>query len=258
MTAAASRRSSRLTWGALALFAAVGAWVAADVGGSELSTAVVGPSPGAGRKVVILLHGYGAPAEDLVPFAKELSASVPKASFVLPAGPHGFPGRAWLPTFTAASREAYVKRLELELKATTGELWRLIRSLRRRGVACGDIVLGGFSQGGRVAAETALRAPPGCALGGLVVLSGGGVSELPVPTGQGRLKVLVTHGTADEVVGFGTGQVLARTLAEAGHEVRFLEFQGAHQIPPVVRAGVAAFLRGEVVGAAVGEGGSPP
>ncbi len=43
---------------------------------------------------------------------------------------------------------------------------------------------------------------------------------------------------------------IAVHLKESGHDVRWLQFQGGHQIPDEVRAALAAFLQGEAVGEA--------
>ncbi len=233
-------------------FAAASAcWFLWGVVSGSLSTIEVGPRPSAGRKVFVLLHGYGAPGDDLEGLAKELSASLPEMSFVIPEGPHraGVGGHAWIPNYTSPSREEYIARLSTELATTNAQLWKVIDRVRKKGARCEDIYVGGFSQGGRMAAEVALRAPSNCALGGLVVMSGGGMqdAELPASTSS-PMRVLVTHGTSDPVVGINVGQFLAHKLKTDGHEVRWLEFAGQHQIPPIVREGVASFLRGDDVG----------
>lgn len=219
----------------------------------SLKTIEVGPRLTVGRKVVILLHGYGAAGNDLEPLAKELSASLPLVSFVIPEGPHsaGIGGHSWIPPFTSPTREEHVVRLNREIAATNAKLWTLIDRVRQKGVHCEDIYIGGFSQGGRMAAEAALRAPSNCTLGGLVVMSGGGMQDAELPTSTSSpMRVLVTHGSSDPVVGINVGQALAHKLKTDGHEVRWLEFAGQHQIPPVVREGVASFLRGDEVGTA--------
>ncbi len=238
---------------ALVVVGLAGAWFAWGKLTGALSYEQVGPRPAPGRTVFILLHGYGAPGDDLVGLAAEVSAALPEASFLVPEGPHGtgFGGRAWIPSFSSPSRDAYVARLALELTQTNAQLWKLIDKVRSKGVACENIYLGGFSQGGRMAEEAALRAPAACHLGGLVIMSGGGINEAEVPTSTASLRVLVTHGTDDQVVGLGVGVGTAHQLAAAGHTVRWLEFPGQHQIAPVVREALAPFLRGEEVGVAV-------
>lgn len=230
---------------------AAGIWFAWPRLTGRLSWERVGPKPGAARQAVVLLHGFGAPSDDLVGLAEELAPQLPQTTFAIPAGPHaaGLGGRAWVPDFVAPSREEYVQRLALEIDTTSAKIWKLVDSLRSSGLSCENIYLGGFSQGGRMAAEAALRAPQGCNLGGLIVMSGGGFNDAELPAVNGApMRVLVAHGDRDSVVSAGVGMALAQTLAAGGHTVRWLSFQGAHQIPPEVRGALPAFLSGEDVG----------
>lgn len=241
-----------MIWRALAGVAlvALGVWFFWGRITGTLDWERVGPKPSAGRQAVVLLHGYGAGCGDLVGLASELSAQLPETTFAVPCGPHraGL-GHAWYPDMTVATREEYVQRLEVELAATNAKLWKLIGALRAKGVACEDIYVGGFSQGARIAAQVALLEPEDCALGGLIVMSGG-LIEVELPEGDApALRALVSHGNGDSVVSMGAGLTIARTLAARGHAVRWLEFKGKHQIPDEVRDAVASFLQGEDVGA---------
>ena len=242
-----------MIWRALAAVALVagGVWLFWGRITGTLDWERVGPKPSAGRQAVVLLHGYGAPADDLVGFAKELSAQLPETAFAVPRGPHGAGlGRSWWPDFSAPSREEYFQRLDVELASTRAMLWKLVGALRAKGIACEDIYVGGFSQGGRMASDLALSAPADCPLAGLIVMSGGpsevGMPEADVPA----LRVLVTHGSKDGMVSMGVGVNLARAFASKGHAVRWVQFDGQHQIPPEVRDAVAGFLKGEDVGVA--------
>lgn len=250
MSEEAARWLKRLGLIAAAL---AGGWLLWGTLTGALTYGRVGPRPSVGRKVVILLHGYGAPGDDLEGLAEELSVALPQVSFLVPEGPHraGVGGRAWIPSYSSPSREEYVVRLAAELESTSASVWKLIQQVRSKGVRCEDLVIGGFSQGGRMAAEAALRAPADCQLGGLVVMSGGGMNDAQLPTQPGAMRVLVTHGSSDTVVGMNVGLSLAQQLARQGHEVRWLAFPGQHQIPAVVREALVGFLRGEEVGAPV-------
>ena len=225
---------------------------------SDLSTHRVGPRPDEGRTVLVLLHGYGASGDDLVGFAEELSEALPDATFLVPEGPHrvAVTGRAWVPDFRAPSRADYAAQLAVEIESTSKLVWRIIDDARGRGARCSDIYVGGFSQGGRMAAEVALRAPQDCDLGGVIVLSGGGFGEVELPdaTGRAAMRVLVTHGTKDGVVGIGKGKATAEHFAEGGHDVRWLQFDGPHTIAFDVRKAIPLFLQGEDVGSVLNEG----
>lgn len=242
-------RSSRWALVALALAAFLAwRWLARD----GLAVERFGSDPADARAALILLHGYGAGGDDLAGLARELAAARPELHVAVPAGPHsarGF-GRTWVPDFTAESREAYAERLVREVEQTRASLWRLVEALRADGMAEREIYVGGFSLGGRMALELAAHAPEGDALAGALVLSGGGLAELPPPdaSGQPQMRVLFSHGTRDPVVGIGIALGLAHRLAADGHEVRFLRFDGPHAIPDAVRDAIPAFLDGEDVG----------
>ncbi|GMU59474.1 MAG: hypothetical protein AMXMBFR34_12370 [Myxococcaceae bacterium] len=242
-------------WSILGVGVGLGLWLCWDTITGSLGWERVGPRPGPGRQVVVLLHGHGAPADDLVGLAQKLSDDgLSATSFVMPSGPHrvGFSGRTWVPQLTAPSREELAARVKLEVADTRAKLWKLMNKLRGRGVACENLWLGGFSLGGRMAVEAALTAPADCHLAGVIVMSGGGLDEVALPDAAAvpGMRVLVTHGSSDGVVSVGAGSSLAHALSAAGHDVRWLQFQGGHQIPDEVRAALAAFLQGEAVGEA--------
>lgn len=233
--------------GAFVLIAGVAVFLMRGWFSSGLDYARVGPRPAEGRKVLVLLHGYGAPAEDLVGLAEEIASVAPDVSILVPPGPYrvGGSGRSWIPNYTAANRDEYAKRLAVEVATTNALIWAVIEEARSKDAACGDIYVAGFSQGGRMAAEVALRAPPDCTLGGVIVLSGGGMDEveLPASTDFARMRVLVTHGSKDRVVAMSKGKAIVQHFQMGGHDVRWLEFDGAHTIPTEVREAIPAFLQ---------------
>jgi phospholipase/carboxylesterase len=243
-------------WGPRALIAGVVLAVIYGLFGlfsSGLSVERVGPGPSAGGKVLVLLHGAGAPGDDLVALAEECSVAAPEVTFLMPEGPHrAYGGRVWAPRFSAPSREAYAVQLAKELEATHALIWEVIEDARADGVACGDIYVGGFSQGGGMAAEVVVRAPKDCTLGGAILMSGGGFNEVKLGSAdRAPMRILVAHGRQDGVIGFPAGEAKARVFADAGHDVRMLAFDGAHHIPPEVRQAIVKFMRGEEVGTQV-------
>jgi phospholipase/carboxylesterase len=217
----------------------------------ELRYARVGPKPGAGHKTLILLHGYGAKGDDMVSFADEIEVAVPGLSLLVPEGSErvDFSGRSWIPTISAPNKDALAARSGVVLDGVAARVGKLVTYARERGADCSEIYVGGFSQGGRVAAETALRLPPDCPLGGLVLLSPGRIGGLPLPSAAGRprMRVLVSQGTHDGVVQ-NEGRLVAQHFAAGRHDVRLVTFEGGHQIPDEVRRAVGAFMRGEDVG----------
>jgi len=218
------------------------------------------PEGKAPELAVVLCHGYGAPAGDLVPLAQELVRSQPelggKVRFVFPAAPLtlaalGMPsGRAWfhLPPEVLMGRErdwpsfqkAVPEGLAPARRALTGLLSALSTATK---LPYGKIVLGGFSQGGMVTTDLALRleeAPAGlCILSGTLICQEDWKQRAPQRKG---LPVLQAHGRHDDILAFGQAEKLRDLLQEAGLKVDFLPFNGPHTIAPEELQRLAEFL----------------
>ncbi|MEO8900814.1 MAG: hypothetical protein ABI488_04140 [Polyangiaceae bacterium] len=209
--------------------------------------------------VVVLLHGYGAPGTDLVPLWRELP--VPHAvRFVFPEAPLelDFGGRAWWPIDMAAAQDRFnestAERLTAEVPPGVEEAREAVLGLlaaleREHGAAPEQTVIGGFSQGAMLATDVVLRtARP---FGGLVVLSGTMISRaewLPLMPARQGLRVLQSHGRADQVLPFAVAEQLRDALIAAGIPVEFIAFNGGHSIPGSALDGLARLIQG--VGAA--------
>ncbi|MBK6462918.1 MAG: phospholipase [Myxococcales bacterium] len=215
------------------------------------------PSP---RRIVVLLHGFGAPGDDLVGLADAFAA--PDTTMVFPAAPltfaelYGAPpfmdARAWwrldLEAIERARRTGGLRDLTRErpegLDAARGRVTRLLGELRAKHPDA-SFVLGGFSQGAMLATDTALRED--VPLDGLVVLSGSLLCEpewRPLFPTLARLKVFQSHGADDDILPYAYAARLHEGLREAGVDARFVRFEGGHGIAPEVLGALAAFLDG--------------
>lgn len=198
---------------------------------------------GRGATTVVLMHGYGAPGDDLVSLGEELASSVP-ARFVMPAAPRtwmgGPPGRAWF------ERDPELARAQLP--AASRALEGVLSTLADEGVPRSRVVLAGFSQGAMMALERALRGPE--VPRAVVMLSGGSLRGLDGDAlDWSRLSgvpVFVSHGRQDPILPFSGAEELARRAQAAGARVTFVRFDGGHSIPPLVREEVTRFLRAVV------------
>jgi len=202
----------------------------------------VGPSPGAGSRVVILLHGHGASKTDLEPLAEELALLAPGVSFIMPSGTHrAMMGRTWYPSFREDSQEAVRMRM-LEIRAEAREVvTEIAQELTSDGVSPNEIYVGGFSQGATVALDAVLADEQG--LGGLVSLSGGALPlDLALLEARGPVRAFVSHGVSDSVLRIGGSQAIVGALRAADHPVEFIEFEGRHEIPDEVVQALGAFL----------------
>jgi phospholipase/carboxylesterase len=210
---------------------------------------------GGSGPLVVLLHGFGAPGDDLVPLFRALR--VPReARFAFPAAPiamdmiPGVDSRAWWNIDMIRMQQA-IERGELrdlsreepegldEARAALGELLdALTRDLRPS-----KLVLGGFSQGSMLSLDTALRTSR--AVDALVVLSGTLLARdvwLPRMTALAGKPIFLSHGTRDPILPFALAEQLRDALAGAGADVTFVPFRGAHEIPGPVLDALGEFL----------------
>lgn len=213
--------------------------------------------------VVILCHGFGAPATDLVPVAGELArmmgSAADRVSFVFPGAPlalddYGLPGgRAWWPIdmvkLQAAVQFGEIRDLRREspplLPPARDLLTRLIHALSGLlSLPVQRMVLGGFSQGSMLATDVSLRLPASPA--GLLVWSGTLLCEpdwAQLAPARSGMPVLLSHGGSDPLLPFANAEALRDLLASAGCHVQFLPFAGGHEIPVEVLRATAALLR---------------
>ena len=132
--------------------------------------------------MVILLHGFGAPGDDLVALWRMLR--VPDAvRFVFPVAPlklddGPYDGRAWwmldmdrIARQTAEGRGRDINAVPDGLAAARERVLAMLDDLdRHEGLPPDRVFLGGFSQGAMLACETVLRSARQFA--GLIILSG--------------------------------------------------------------------------------------
>ncbi len=188
---------------------------------------------GEGDAVVILLHGWGARGDDLVPLARRLAKDRP-VRFVMPQAPRAREGggRAWFDPRAGQETAAQVA-------FARARLVELVKRIEAQGVPRSRIVVAGFSQGAIMSLDLAIH---GTQVAGVGVLSG---TRLPIWGSLTAMKgtpVLVTHGEADRVLPFDAAQKLAEELVAAGARVTWRPFDGGHRIPPAVVAALDAFI----------------
>ncbi len=207
----------------------------------------VGAEPGPGVLSVILLHGHGAPADDLKGLAIKLvkQTQSPNLCFLVPAGPYAasMRGRTWQKQVRASSKEELEVLIE-EMKIESREIvYKLVRGLKDDGVSPKNIFVGGFSLGAITSLDVVLDEGEGAEIGGLISLSGGARDlDLGPLEDRAALRAFVSHGTSDRVIGIGKSQELVRALEENGHDVTWVEFEGGHQIPNKIIRALAEFL----------------
>jgi phospholipase/carboxylesterase len=225
----------------------------------DLEATLAGGSDGNGGgdgPLVVMLHGFGAPGDDLVPLAPMLGAPA-AARFVFPRGPLSLGGiygdaRAWwmididgLQRDLAAGRQRDRSGEEPDgLAEARARMAAFLASVDSRLGSSMPMVIGGFSQGAMLALDTALFVDR--PLAGVVLLSGTLLAAdawRPRMAARANLPVFQSHGRADPLLPFAIAERLRDELERAGMAVTWQPFSGGHEIPPPVLAALGPFLR---------------
>jgi phospholipase/carboxylesterase len=190
-----------------------------------------GPFP-----AVIALHGWGANAYDLFlvlgPNLQALGDVIvlcPEGPFAFEAG-QDFVGHGWFPLrSTQALDEGEFRKAAEALRAWLDAVCARYPVERRK------LVLAGFSQGGLMAYDLALREPARFA--GLAALS----SWFPAPLAASipklpeheTLPVLVQHGATDPMIDVEKARESRAALTRLGVQLTYREYEGmGHEVRP--------------------------
>lgn len=226
---------------------------------SGLRTRITGGTDGKGGgrgPLVLLLHGFGAPGDDLVPLADALS--VPAGTrFVFPEGPLSLsfgPGNArawWLIDMARLAQDRAAGRVrDLSQDIPKGlvpvreTMLSFLKEIEQRFDADPKkTVLGGFSQGAMLSCDLMLHTDRPYA--GLVQLSGTLLAQPiwgPLLPKRKGLPVFQSHGVQDEILPYAGAERLRDTLAHAGLSVEWHNFRRGHEIPRVVLQRLGPFI----------------
>jgi len=197
-----------------------------------------GPSP---RAAVIWLHGLGADGHDFEPIVPELELPVP-VRFVFPHAPiravtinQGMRMRAWYDIFQFGGGPED----EAGIRASQQILEGLIEQEKGK-----KIVLAGFSQGGAIVLQTALRhAEP---LAGVLALS----TYLPLHTtvgkeaapGSQQVPIFMAHGQFDDIIPIDRARRSREVLEQLGYSVTWKEYPMPHSVCAPEIADISEFL----------------
>lgn len=187
-----------------------------------------GPFP-----AVIALHGWGASAHDLLGLAPMLHGGqavvlCPQGSVAVPVG-GGQYGYGWylLRPGEPPDVEAFRRGTEA-LREFVGQ------AIDRYPIDREKVVLAGFSQGGTMAYDLALREPARFA--GLAALSTWFppplAADLPKLPEQEGFPVLLIHGTRDDRIDVERARESREALRPFGVAITFREFDMGHEIRP--------------------------
>jgi phospholipase/carboxylesterase len=204
-----------------------------------------GPAPTA---AVIWLHGLGADGHDFEPIVPELGLPASKpVRFIFPNAPQrpvtinmGMRMRAWYDILQMGGGPED----EAGIRESQGLLEKLIAAQQQKGIPARKIVLAGFSQGGAIVLQTALRHAE--RLAGVMALS----TYLPL---QGKLDkersamnsdlpIFMAHGSYDPMIPTVRAMQSRDALQALGYPVEWREYPMPHSVCPEEIADIAAFL----------------
>jgi phospholipase/carboxylesterase len=196
---------------------------------------------------VIWLHGLGADGHDFVPVVEMLNLH--NIRFILPHAPYqkismnnGYEMRAWYDLFGLKSSHP---QDEAGIQKTQTYIESLIAQENQRGIACNNIVLAGFSQGGAVALHTMARQQQ--ALAGILALS----TYLPLheklvsdkTATSLNTPIFMAHGSFDEVITLERCKVSVAVLEDNGYQINWHEYPMAHSVHPQEINDIRLFLQ---------------
>ncbi|KAF0809567.1 phospholipase/carboxylesterase family protein [Alcanivorax sp. S71-1-4] len=194
----------------------------------------VSPAPAATASV-IWLHGLGADGHDFEPIVPALALpdSLP-VRFLFPHAPRipvTINGGLVMPAWYDILEMNIDRRIdEAGLRASADQVTALIERERERGIPAERIVLAGFSQGGAVAYEVALRYPQ--RLAGLLAMSTyfATADSIHRHPANAALPIDIHHGTRDPVVPEVLGVRAADILGDLGYPVTLRRYEMEHEV----------------------------
>ena len=178
------------------------------------------PAPGK-PPMLVLLHGFGANEQDLLPMAARLDPRLAVASL---RGPYQIrPGSySWVNGDTADELDN-ARRMVIECIDQLAD---------STGADRGRVYLAGFSQGAMLTLAIALTEPEKIA--GAAVLSGRLVAAVrdnhAAPERLRDFPFLVTHGTNDQQIPVRSAHEIRQALKQMGVAVDYREFESGHYI----------------------------
>jgi phospholipase/carboxylesterase len=158
----------------------------------------------------------------------------------------GYVMRAW---YDIGYQDLTLREDERGVRDSQHGIEALIERERKRGIGPEQLLLAGFSQGGAIALQTALRYP--ARLAGVLALS----AYLPLPdklesersAANRDVPILMAHGIEDPIVPLKLAQASCSRLLTLGYPVQWHEYEMPHALCPEELEHIGAFLRAVLV-----------
>jgi phospholipase/carboxylesterase len=199
---------------------------------------------------VIWLHGLGADGHDFEPLVPWLDwPGAPSIRYVFPHAPvrpvtinGGMQMRAW---YDILAFDIDRDQDEQGILDSIAQANALVAREQERGIDASRILLAGFSQGGAIAMQCALRYPD--KLAGLVALSTYMLQEhrleAELSEANRGMPVFYGHGDSDPIVPVRLGQQAAAKLEQLGHPVEWRTYPMQHSVSPEEIQHLAAWMQ---------------
>ncbi len=190
------------------------------------------------QRLMVVLHGVGANAENIFPLAKSLSAFAPDADVLVPDGlfpwSGGGLGREW---YSLQNIEDLQRAERVEPTGVALSAW-LDEELAKRKLDGSKLIVVGFSQGAGLAQWLAVRRTPSplaISLSGRFAVQGDARAD--------GARVLIVHGTNDPVVPVANAEASRAALLARGVNVEVELVPGlGHSVDARVLERVRRFL----------------
>ncbi|MCP4936724.1 MAG: phospholipase [bacterium] len=200
---------------------------------------------GTTKQLVIILHGYGADGNDLIPLGRQWQQMLPNAEFVAPNAPQFCQnppmGYQWFPLNVTIQGVVSTpqERWDGALAATPSLDAFIDAELARTKLDPSNLALVGFSQGAMMALHVGLRRTPSPAA--IVSYSGMLLGPDHLDTITAKSPVFLAHGSVDEIVPFEAMSLSKQALTSIDIDVTsYVEEGMGHGID-----GEATWLAGE-------------
>lgn len=225
----------------------------------DLKVRLVGGSDGQGGgegPLIMLLHGFGAPGDDLVPLADVIDVP-PGTRWLFPEAPlslnmgYGDSRAWWIIDFARIQEDraaGRIRDLSVEIPQGLGlareRILAFLKELPRElPIDYKRTIVGGFSQGAMLTCDAMLHTDYPFA--GLVQLSGNLLAQAvwgPLMGKRKGLSVFQSHGTLDDILPHIGAERLRDALTQAGLAVEWHSFRGGHEIPESVLQRLSTFI----------------
>ncbi len=206
--------------------------------------------------VIMLLHGFGAPGDDLVPLADVIPVPTgtrwlfPEAPLSLNMG-FGDSRAWWIVDFARIQEDRAAGRIrDLSVEVPQGLALARERMLgflkefpRQLPIDYKKTVIGGFSQGAMLTCDAVLHTDYPFA--GIIQLSGTLLAQVvwgPLMPKRAGLAVFQSHGTQDDILPAIGAERLRDALTQSGLAVEWHSFRGGHEIPEAVLRRTSSFI----------------